>query len=524
MSGDAREPESATPPVPPPHHDLDRRIVKNSLWVGLSYGGGQVLSIAAMLVLARLLTPAEFGAVALATTLVSILAHVQESGVGSALVHFREDPRKRASSALVFSSASGLALAVVVAALAPLYASFVHSPNVTNIVRGLSVLLVFRGLTVVPNAILERDLDFKTRVKSELGSYLVQAVVSVGCAVAGLGAWSLVFGLIAAAATQALVVWILVPWRPSPRDASWSALKSMLRYGRFVSAANLMNVANSSLDNLAVGRFLGSAAVGVYAFAWRLAELPITVIGPIVGRVMFSVYSQLQDDLEIVRRAYVQNMQRTVMLGLAPTVALAIAADPIVPALLGPQWTAAETPLRILCFFGFVRLLAGPAGELFKGIGKPHLPLVASTIFAVVALVSLIILVPSHGTAGAAIAMLIAILASTGATFPILLHELALPLRDFLAALARPLACSVPLAVTLLALLPVSQHLSPVGGLILLIAAGVPVFIGSVALLGRPVIEPVWAALRKRRPDDLEPPQHASLGLPEDPTSVGLPR
>jgi PST family polysaccharide transporter len=391
-------------------------------------------------------------------------------------------------------------LAGIVALAAPVYARFVHSPNVSDLVRAISVLLVLRGLTVVPNAILERELNFRTRVKSELGSYIVQAAVSVGCAFAGLGAWSLVIGLISAAATQTLLVWLLVPWRPSPRHASWQALRQMLRYGRFVSAANLLNLLNNSMDNLCVGRVLGSAAVGVYALGWRLAELPTTVIGPVVGRVMFSVYSQLQHDPLAVRRAYLQNMQRTVILGLAPTVALAIAANPIVPALLGSQWVKAETPLRILCAFGFIRLAMGPAGELFKGIGKPHLALVVTIVFTVVALASLIVLVPRFELIGAAVAMLIGMVATTGVTVVLLLKELKLPIREFLAALARPITCSLPLAATLLLLLPVTNQLSPGWGLLLLAGAGGPVFVGSLAAFGRPVIAPVWAALRRPAP------------------------
>jgi O-antigen/teichoic acid export membrane protein len=489
-------PRDADPTVPEAGHALDRSIVKNSLWVGLSFGGGQILSIAAVLVLARLLTPSEFGLVALATTLVTVLSHVQESGVGSALVHFREDPYTRASSALVFSSASGLALAIVVFLAAPLYASFVHTPGVTDIVRALSLLLVLRGLAVVPNAILERALDFKTRVKSELSSYVVQASVSVGCALAGLGAWSLVIGLISAAVVQTLTVWLLVPFRPSARHASWSTLRQMLRYGRFVSAANLLNLLNNSMDNLTVGRVLGSAAVGVYAMAWRLAELPATVVGPIVGRVMFSVYSHLQDDLRSVRRAYIQNMQRTVILGLAPTVALGLAADPIVPALLGPQWVAGETPLRILCVFGFIRLVAGPAGELFKGIGKPHLSLVGTVIFFVVGLTLLVVLVPLLELNGAALAMLGGSLVTVGFTIAILIRQLELPLREFGGALVRPIACSLPLTATILVLLPVVDNLSPGWALTVLIVAGVPVYLASLATIGRPVVAPVVAALR----------------------------
>lgn len=476
---------------------LDRRIVRNSAWVGLSYGGGQLASFAAMLVLSRLLTPSEFGVMALATTLVAVLSHVQESGIGAALVHLRDDLRARAASGLAFSAASGASLALAVAALAPAYGALVKNDAVVDVVRVLGVLLLLRGLTVVPNAILERDLAFRTRVWSELAGYGVQAGVSVALAVAGLGAWSLVAGVLAGSAVQAAVVWLLVPWRPSIRDARWTVLRPMLRYGRFVSVANLMNVVNTSMDNVAVGRFLGSAAVGAYGFAWRLAELPVTVIGPIVGRVMFSVYSLAQDDLPTVRRAYLQNVQRTVLFGLPPMVALAAAADPIVPALLGPQWQAAETPLRILSAFAFVRLIAGPAGELFKGIGKPHLPLLATAIFTVAGIASLVVVVPRHGAPGAALSMLLAIVLSTASTFPMLLRELRLRPVALASTLARPIACSLPLGATLLLLRPTTDALSPIAALAVLAAVSIPVYVVTVATVGRPIVAPVVAALRR---------------------------
>ena len=288
----------------------------------------------------------------------------------------------------------------------------------------------------------------------------MQASVAVGCALAGFGAWSMIFGLIAAEATHTLVVWILVPWRPSPRDASFPVLRKMLRYGRFVSLANLSNLLNHSMDNLVVGRVLGSAALGVYALAWRFAELPTTVIGPIVGRAMFSVYSQLQDDLRSVRRVYVQNMQRTVTLGLAPP---SRSSSP--PTRSCPRSSARSgPPQRILCAScasSGSSASWSPAGELFKGIGKPHTPprrrrglqrrrpALADRARA------------RLRNDGAGFAMVLAILSATVVTLVNLVRELKLPLHEFLRALARPVACSLPLAATLLLLLPVSDKLSP---------------------------------------------------------------
>ena len=330
------------------HDDIDARIVKNSLWVGLSYGGGQILAMVSMLVLLRLLTPSDFGVVAIGMTLLGVLAYVQESGLGSALVHFREDPRHTAASALIFSAVSSGSLALGVALLAPVYTHLVHSPQSTGIVRALSVVLLLRGLAIIPGAILERALLFKTRAKSELSGYIMLATVSISCAAFGLGPWSLVLGQIAATGTQLTAVWLLVPWRPRLRDASRATLVGMLRYGRFVSASNLLNLIGLSLDNLTVSRQLGSGPLGVYALSYRLAEIPNTVISIVVGRVMFSVYSSLHGNLAALRHAYLENLRRTMLFALPVTLGIGIAADPIVPALLGDQWLTAETPLRIL--------------------------------------------------------------------------------------------------------------------------------------------------------------------------------
>ncbi len=480
------------------HDDIDARIVKNSLWVGLSYGGGQILAMVSMLVLLRLLTPSDFGVVAIGMTLLGVLAYVQESGLGSALVHFREDPRHTAASALIFSAVSSGSLALGVALLAPVYTHLVHSPQSTGIVRALSVVLLLRGLAIIPGAILERALLFKTRAKSELSGYIMLATVSISCAAFGLGPWSLVLGQIAATGTQLTAVWLLVPWRPRLRDASRATLVGMLRYGRFVSASNLLNLIGLSLDNLTVSRQLGSGPLGVYALSYRLAEIPNTVISIVVGRVMFSVYSSLHGNLAALRHAYLENLRRTMLFALPVTLGIGIAADPIVPALLGDQWLTAETPLRILALFGLVRLIAGPSGELFKGVGRPHLGVAAPATFFVVALSSLVILVPRHGIDGAAAAMFIAVAVAAFVSTGFLLRVLQLSFFDLLRAISLPALVAAPFALALLAVLPFALKLDPWPGLALLVVTGTIAYTASVALLGRALVRPIWAALRHR--------------------------
>ena len=252
---------------------------------------------------------------------------------------------------LVFAAGAGVALTTLMILVAPLYTRILEVPDATPYVQVLALYLTVRGLSVVPGAILERELDFRSRTRAELSGALVQVTVAITCAAGGLGAWSLVAGLLTGALTQMLVMWLRVPWRPSPFAASRTTVRELLRYGRFVSATNLLAIVNTNLDNATVARFLGAGQLGVYNLAWRLAELPASFVGVIVGRVMFSVYSRLQHDLGAVRQAYVQNIQRTMLFALPLTATLGIAAEPIVLGLLGPDWAGAIGPLRVLAVF-----------------------------------------------------------------------------------------------------------------------------------------------------------------------------
>lgn len=492
------EPESATEDRASGFDESIRRtVVRSSAWVGVGYGTGQLLAFASMVVLVRLLDPKAFGVVAVGGALLAVVAQIQESGVGAALIHSRRDIRLTAPSAFVFATGSGVALTIATVALAPVYTHIVRMPEATPILQALALVLAIRSLSVVPGALIERSLDYKSRTKAELTGAVAQAAVAVACAFAGLGAWSLVAGQLFGAAAEASLLWLLTPWRPAPRDASRAVLREMLRYGRFVSGANIVNILNGSIDTMFVGRIVGAASLGAYTLAWRLSSIPNTVIGVIVGRVMFPVYARLQQDATAVRAAYMENLQRTLMLALPVSVALVIAAEPIVLAILGDQWSGAVLPLRILGVYGFVRLLTAPSGEVFKGIGRPHLSFAASLTFLAVAVVALAVLATRHGTAGAAFAMLIAVTASGVMAMVITLRVLHLRFVHLVRALVRPAACSALVGVVLVALLPATDGLRPWPALLVLMAGGALAFVVGIVAVGRPVVLPVWAALRR---------------------------
>ena len=488
-----------SPEHEPVDRGLDGRILRSSGWVAVSVAGKQLASVLSLLVLARLLEPKAFGLVALAWTVLAFAEQIQESGVGSALIYRRHEIEQAAASALIWAPLASLILYAGAYLVAPLLAHLLRTPGLVSVLRVLGLVLLLRGLMVVPAAILGRNLAYRARAKADVGSSLVQAAVSITLAFAGFGVWSLVIGALAAAAAQTLILWAVVPWRPSPTAASRRVLIEMIRYGRFVSAGSILNVIDNTIDNLAIARLLGTTPLGYYAIAFRVADFPNSVIGYIVGRVMFPVYSILQGDLQAVRRAYLQNLQRITIVALPVSVGIAVAAKPIVLVLFGEKWLLAVTPLRILAFYGLLKSLVAPAGELFKGIGKPHLNPLFSVPHLALAVPILYVLISSLRLEGAALGMLI-LMAATGLPAMLLAMRLVqASIVDTARALARPILCSALLAVALTLVLDATESLSPQISLLILVCAGVLVFGGAAALFARPVLTPMWVSIRETR-------------------------
>lgn len=476
--------------------DLDRRIVRGSAWVGLSYGGGHVASLLAVLVLARLLEPSAFGLVAIAWAFMMVAAQLQGAGVSTALVYRRLPLEDAAGSAFVFSLACGLVLYAATFAAAPLVARAFDTPELTAVLRVLALVLVLRGLGAAPYALLERRMDFRARGKCEVAGALAQMAVSISFAIAGAGVWSLVLGSLAAACVHGTIAWLVAPFRPDPRRASVVMIRDLVRYGRFVSGANLVNLLTTTLDNLVVGRVLGPAALGLYSVAYRLADAPSTVMAHIAGGPMLAVFSLLQDDVARARRAFVHQLQRVALLALPASVVLAVAAEPIVLGLLGERWAGAVTALRILAVYGLIKSFTAPSGDVFNGSGRPQVALVVGLVEVVVLFGALLVLVPRHGVKGAAAAMLLTVSVGGTAKLALAMRILQLRASELAAALAPCALCSLVLGASVLALLPAIQTLPHGAALSALAVLGAAVYAASTLVFARGLVMRNWDSLK----------------------------
>jgi O-antigen/teichoic acid export membrane protein len=487
-----------TPPEPVDEVALHGRILRSSGWVGLSLAGKQLASFLSLLVLARVLEPGAFGVVSLAWTVLAFVEQLQDSGVGSALVFRRKDVREAAGVAVIWAPVASLVLYAGTFALAPLAAHLLHSRELTDVLRVMALVLVFRGLSVVPSALLERELDFRARTRSDVAAAFAQIAVSIPLAFAGAGVWSLVAGVLAAAAVQTALLWTLLPWRPRPAP-NRLLLKELLRYGRFVGMGNILGVIDNTVDNLAVARMLGTTALGYYGVAFRLADFPNSVLGYVVSRVMFPVYAILQNDVPALRRAYVQTLQRIAIVAFPVAIGIIVAARPIVLALLGEKWLAAIGPLRILGAYGCLKSLISPSNEVFKGIGRPGFGPMFSVPHLALAVPVLYFAIKAFGLNGAALGILILMAVVGLPAFFVAMRLVGLGPAELTRALAIPALCAGCLAAALGILLRFTTSMAPGIALLVLVVAGGAVYAATGATFGKPILTPMWASLRATR-------------------------
>jgi O-antigen/teichoic acid export membrane protein len=475
---------------------LDRKLVRGSAWLALSYGGGQIVSLVSTAVLAHLLTPGEFGLVALASIAVVALSMLQESGLGLAVIRRRSELEEAAGSAFAFTLAMGATLYGLAVACSPLAAWLFHQPRLTAVMPVLMLLLPLRALAAIPGALIEREIAFARRARGELTGVAAQALTAIPLAALGFGVWSLVLGQLANQAMQTGIFWLLAPFHPSLRRARWQTLRELGRFGRPVTIGNFVSLVDGNIDTIVAGRIVGADGVGFYALAWRLCNLPATGLAYILGRVMFPAYAALQESKAEFREAFLTNLRRVALVSLPTGLLILVAAKPIVVGVFGAPWEPAVAPLRILAVFGIIRSFAGPTGPVFQAAGRPQLVYQISLWHLGVLSVGLLSLTRPFGIQGIAAAMTIAAFSSLLPSYWFALRVLELRPEQLAAELARPAVCSLPLAAALLAVLGLGGDLA--AGVLLPVALAVAgaVYAGTVAVVGRAEVRLIRAAFR----------------------------
>ncbi len=324
--------------------------------------GKQLMRMGFFLVLARIIGPHDFGIAGQASVYIAFTALLDPAGLGSAFVQRARLHERDYASLCVMTAMFSAALIVVTLLGAPFAASFLHTPELANVLRVLTLSVVVQALYVGPASLLMRNLRFGALGVADLAAGLVSTGVGLAAAALGASYWSLVYNQIALDLTFFVVVAVCAGL-PRVR-ASFERMRDQWRYSSRVVAFQVVNYAYRNSDNVTVQRVLGSAALGFYSLSYRVILFPLQNLGLVVNRVAFPVYSRIQDDRPRIGRQYI--LATRLIAGLAfPLMALLFVGAPLgVQVVFGDEWRSAVVPMQILAAAGLpsaVNTLSGPA-------------------------------------------------------------------------------------------------------------------------------------------------------------------
>jgi O-antigen/teichoic acid export membrane protein len=350
---------------------LTKRVTGGLLWMYLGTGATLVIQTAVLVVLARLVTPADFGLMAAALVMTSFGGLLAQAGLDTALVQREHLTDLHVRTAFGASLALSTLLAVAVFFAAPRLAAVYRLPEITPLIRVLCVVFVIEGLTLGEHLLL-RELRFRPVAMIGVVSFgLGYGLVSIVLAARGWGVWALVGGHIAQAVIATIGFWLLRP-HPIMPALRPKELADLFRVGAGETLARLIGMVGAQGDAFIVGRWLGAAALGFYGRAYRLMELPTTLFSQAIRKVMFPAMASFQSDRERLGRTYLTGVGVMAAATLPVSVVLALIAPEFVDLLLGGQWDALVPVFQVLVFGMLFRASPAVSDSLILACGAVY--------------------------------------------------------------------------------------------------------------------------------------------------------
>ena len=351
---------------------LTQRTVRGMVWTAYGSGAMALLKILVLVLLTRLLTPADFGVVGAAMVVITFSLTFSQLGLGPALVQRPVLERGHISTAFFASTGFGFAAAALVWLIAPLLALFFRMDHLLPVVRWLAIVFPILGLTTVAENLLQRDLRFRLLANTDVAAYAVgYGVVGVALALLGRGVWALVAAQVTQVCVRSIVLLRASPPLFHPRPTR-KCFRELLGYGAGVSAARIGFTVANQIDNFVVGRWLGAVALGLYSRAFQLMSVPTALLGDVLDKVLFPTMARVQHDQRRLASAFLQGTAIVVLVTLPAGVIAAILAPDLVAVAFGDKWLSLIAPFQILALGMMFRTSFRLSDSLSRATGRVY--------------------------------------------------------------------------------------------------------------------------------------------------------
>ena len=407
------------------------------MWSYLTFAIGKAMVLVSTVILARILTPADFGLVGLASVMAGYLGTLHTFGVGEAFIQSKFGSEESANATFVLSVASGILLFLVSVIITPLVVIFFREPRIQSIFPVLAFTYVLTGLTTIHDALLVKQLKFQQRLLPTLVQYISKGIASIVLALMGFGAWAIVWGVIIGTVAKSITLVFVSPWKLT-RAWNPQVTREIFGFGKFMVLQNIFGALEDNIDYMIVGRRLGVTDLGLYTLGYRAPELAIISLPSVISNVAYPAYAKLQDEISELQRSVRKTVQLISWVAIPAGIGLAMITPAFILTFYTSKWESAIPVMRLLSLYAMVYTLSYNFGDAYKAMGRPDILnkiSISTIVFTIFAL-----WVGSHyGIVGVAWAHLLRVIILLGIQIVIVKRILGVPPMQILEGIFRAL-------------------------------------------------------------------------------------
>ncbi len=348
-----------------------QRAIKGVGWSGIERFSVQIIQFVVTIILARLLTPNDFGVVAIILVVINILQVFNEVGFGAALMQKLDRDELDYSTVFVFNIIWGGILYGLVYASAPLFASFFEFPELTNLTRILGVNIIISSFIVVQRAKLMIFVDFKTQAKASFLAVIISGVISIYAAYKGLGVMAIIIQQLVNNSINTIFLWIYTKWQPK-LQFSYKRFKTLFNYAYKLILARFVNAVFQEIYSLAIGKVYAPAQLGYFNRAKSFVGISSNNITQVVQRVSTPILCESQHDYDRMGKQLIEFIQKTAFIVFPLLCGLFVLAEPLIKVVLTEKWLPAAWMLQVLCPVGMLFVISTFNLNVFNATGKTN--------------------------------------------------------------------------------------------------------------------------------------------------------
>jgi PST family polysaccharide transporter len=400
-----------------------------------------LLYTGSVVVLGRLLTPKDYGLVAMVTAITGFVTLFKDMGLSMATIQKADINNSQVSTLFWINVAVSLVLALILAVVAPIISWFYKEPKLTGITLILAGTFIFSGLTVQHQALLRRQMRFSALAAIEIGSMGIGIATGIVLAWYGAGYWALVGLSAATALSNVALVWVFCGWRPG-LPVRRAGVRSMIAFGGHLTGFGIVNYFARNFDNILLGRFYGAGVLGLYSRAYNIMMLPISQIRNPLELVAIPALSHIQNEPVRYKKYYIKLITMISFITMPLMVFLFVCADEVIDLLLGSKWSGAAGIFKILAIAAFIQPVISLSGLVLVSLGQSKRYFTFGIINSIIIVTSFVLGLP-WGAIGVAVGYTIATYVLLAPTLWYCFRRSPISITDFFSAISRPAVASL---------------------------------------------------------------------------------